>query len=468
MTHVHLGTRIHLDTSFGEGGLSVPRPTIVDGLAFPNVGLVQAPGGRLVAGATGVVGDTEHFYLVAFGPDGRLDQTFGRNGEAVSAMAAQGWALALLPAPEFPPRPLPRPEDMVLVGGQATDPATGNNVFALQRYTLAGRLDTRFGSGGTVLENITPLNGPADSDDELVWALAVQPGVGILGAGYAVKPNGTRGAIARWHFDGRLDTSFNRRGRLIYPALDAPGDLWGQVPDTAFTSLAIQENGRILVGGTYGAQLLVARLTTGGELDPSFGQGGLVLLTLGLGWASAPTVLVQQDGRIVLMAAVGSPTGRGLEDDVTAIGVARLLPDGDLDQSFGRLLPGSYGVPANRLGGQVTHRLGWNIENVPGSGFEGVNAGVVQPGAHEALVGVGGTQISSAFNGDLLVTRFLADGDVDTLSTGPEGAVETAVPDGGGQATAAVYQADQHTLTVAGGVSCHGRNGIGLARYELL
>lgn len=465
MTHVHLATRVHLDPSFGAGGFATPQPVVVDGLQFPDVGLVRAPGGTLVAGATGLIGETEHFYLVACNPDGGLDPTFGRNGETVSSIPARGSALALQPAPKLPDG-REREGALILIGGQTTDPDTGTNVIAVQRYTLAGRLDTRFGTGGTVLDEVAAAPGPAGTDDESAWALAVQPGVGILAAGYLLKPDGSRGIIVRWHFDGRLDTTFNRlsgaagSGRLIYPAPDAAGDLWGNVTDTAFTCLAMQENGRIVVGGTYGAQFLVARLMPDGSFDPSFGQGGRVLLTLGLGWAGAPTLLVQPDGRIVLMASVD-------EDGETGIGVARLLPNGDLDRTFGRLIPSSYGPPANRLGGQVTHRLGWNIQDVPGARSAGVNDAVLQPGAHPGLIGVGGTQITSAFDGDLLVTRLLGDGDVDTLSTGPAGAVESPVPDGGGRATAAVYDAELHAVTVAGGASSHGRTGIALARYVL-
>jgi uncharacterized delta-60 repeat protein len=467
MTRVHLGTQIHLDTRFGNGGFAIATPSAVDGLEFADVGLVQVTGGRLIAGGTGVSGQTEHFYLAGYDSDGRVDRGFGQNGDTASAIAASGSALTLQPATK-PPLPQERDgAEMVLIGGQAGDPATGNNVFAVQRYTLNGNLDTRFATDGTALVDVAPVSGPADSDDESVTALAVQPRLGILAAGWVSKPNGSRGAIVRLHFDGRLDTTFNgRQGRLIFPALDAPGDLWGQVPNTAFVCLAMQENGRILVGGNYGAQFLVARLTADGSFDPSFGQGGLVLLTLGLGYVSGQTLLVQPDGRIVLVATVGSPTATGLDSDVTAIVVARLLPNGDLDPTFGQLIPGSYGQPANRYGG-VRHRVGWGIENVPGTGFEGVNDAVLETGAHEGIIAVGGTRSSDAFQGDLLVTRFLGDGDVDTLSTGPAGAVESPVPEGGGAATAAVYDPDAHALTVAGGVSRGDRMCIGLARYRL-
>ncbi len=103
MTHVHLGTQIHLDTRFGRGGFEIATPSAVDGLEFAGVGLVQVTGGKLIAGGTGVTGQTEHFYLAGFDSDGRLDRGFGQNGEAVSVLAASGSALAVQPAPKLPP-----------------------------------------------------------------------------------------------------------------------------------------------------------------------------------------------------------------------------------------------------------------------------------------------------------------------------------------------------------------------------
>jgi len=225
-------TSIGLDSSFGDGGFVVPTSKVIEGLAFSEVGLVRTQRGKLLAGGTGLIGTDEHFYIAGYEPDGQLDQSFGQNGEVVSRIGARGFAFVLQPAPGRAPAPIGHEsEEMVLIGGQSNDPATGNNVFTVQRYTVTGQLDTRFGTGGTARLDVAALQGPADSDEEMVWALAVQPNKGILGAGYVVKPNGSRGALVRWHFDGRLDTGFAgghasaSPGRLIYPALDAPGDL---------------------------------------------------------------------------------------------------------------------------------------------------------------------------------------------------------------------------------------------------
>ncbi len=471
---------IRLDTTFGREGWVGPTTTGIEYLTYAQIGLVRTRNGALFAAGTGHLSHGEHFYLTAYGPDGQLDSRFGEDGAVVSQLFASGWALAIQRPPQRPDVLEREQAQMLLVGGQASDPESGNNVFALQRYDLAGRLDHRFGRDGTAQLDVAPVTGPADQDDEMLLAIGVQSDGSILGAGYAAKANGSRGALVHWHPDGRLDTGFGGaggagRGRVVYPALDAPGDLWGNVPDTALQTIAIQSNGRIVVGGTYGAELLVARFMSDGAFDPSFGENGRVTLTIGFGPDGPPRILLQPDGRILLVGTVGSPTGEGLSSDVTAIGLARLLPNGFLDPTFGRLVltpPPPHGLPhpLPPLPPQprpTAYRLGWNIQNVPNAGFEGVNDAVILPGARESIIGVGGTNVLAAFQGDFLITRYLADGDLDTSFTGAEGALETALPGGGGYATACVVDTVQDRLIVAGGTSTGGQQGVGLARYVL-
>lgn len=469
-----------LDTTFGQDGWVGPMTTGVEYVTFAQIGLVGTRSGILVAAGTGHRPDGEHFYLTAYEPDGRPDSRFGNDGAVVSELFASGWALAVQGLTKGPVELEREPAQMLLVGGQTGDPESGNNVFALQRYDLSGRLDRHFGVDGTARLDVAAVAGPADEDDEMLLTIRVQSDVGILGAGYVTKANGGRGALVRWHADGQLDTGFGGyggagRGRAVYPALNAQGDLWGQVPDTAFQSIALQPDGKIVVGGTYGAQFLVARFRSDGAFDPSFGEGGRVTLTIGFGANGAPRVLLQPDGRILVIGTVGSPTSEGLDSDVLAIGLARLLPNGSLDPTFGRLVvspppqPGPRPLPPGLPPDPrpATYRLGWKIQNVPNAGFEGVNDAVIVPGAHESIVGVGGTNVGAAFQGDFLLTRYLADGDVDTSSTGALGAIETGLSRGGGYATACLLEAERGTVTLAGAISMSGGQGVGLARYVL-
>ena len=79
--------------------------------------------------------------------------------------------------------------------------------------------------------------------------------------------------------------------------------------------------------GPTGVDLIVARLTTGGDLDPSFAGTGTVVVNLGGNeWGNA--VAIAPDGKIV----VAGTLRLGAEQDFLLV---RLNPDGSFDGSFG-------------------------------------------------------------------------------------------------------------------------------------
>jgi uncharacterized delta-60 repeat protein len=153
-----------LDPSFGiNGQLSVPGPA--SAMVLLNAG--PFAGEFLVAGnlTTSVTGPVNGFEVSGYRGVGTVDARFGTNGGAVT------------PVPDFPAivttgLGLQSSGDIV-VSGTASARLTPN-VFALARYTRAGRLDTTFGTGGIVttsLPNTSQVfaNGLAiQSDDKIV------------------------------------------------------------------------------------------------------------------------------------------------------------------------------------------------------------------------------------------------------------------------------------------------------------
>ncbi|MFN8159597.1 MAG: hypothetical protein U0R52_00935 [Solirubrobacterales bacterium] len=103
-------------------------------------------------------------------------------------------------------------------------------------------------------------------------------------------------------------------------------------------ALAIQSNGRIVVAGATascfpapdcsGSKILVERLRWNGSLDPSFGGGdGIVTLpTTGIGF-KVKGLAIRPDGRIVLAGGSYDPNG--------ATAILQLNPDGKVDGTFG-------------------------------------------------------------------------------------------------------------------------------------
>jgi uncharacterized delta-60 repeat protein len=94
--------------------------------------------------------------------------------------------------------------------------------------------------------------------------------------------------------------------------------------------VAIQPDGKIVVFGTahssigVASDLALVRLMPNGDLDPSFGDEGRVTTDFDGRYDEGLALAVQDDGRIV---AAGSSTGQAA--------VARYLADGSLDSSFG-------------------------------------------------------------------------------------------------------------------------------------
>ncbi|MSQ09605.1 MAG: hypothetical protein EXR52_01165 [Dehalococcoidia bacterium] len=132
-------------------------------------------------------------------------------------------------------------------------------------------------------------------------------------------------AIARLLPDGRLDPAFGQGGRVKL-SLGTPGEnknIW---------SLAILPSGKIIAvsevynpsaGDRFKYDMLVIQLLPDGSPDTSFGSGGIKYIDFGQS-SFARDVKVQANGRIVL---AGESSGR--------FALARLMPDGSLDEGFG-------------------------------------------------------------------------------------------------------------------------------------
>jgi uncharacterized delta-60 repeat protein len=120
---------------------------------------------------------------------------------------------------------------------------------------------------------------------------------------------------------GDLDGSFGGGGIV---ALD-----WGGV-DFA-TGVLVQPDGRIVVPGSGGAgeNFIVARVGANGSPDPTFSGNGFADFPLGAGGDEAHDVARQADGKIV----AGGFTSDAA--DVSKGAVMRLNPDGSTDGAFG-------------------------------------------------------------------------------------------------------------------------------------
>lgn len=189
-------------------------------------------------------------------------------------------------------------------------------------------------------------------------------------AGWAGTATSTTFALARYTSGGRLDRSFGKGG-IVRTAIGHSSKAWAMV---------IRRDGRIvLAGGSSDGttnDFALARYRRNGSLDPTFGHGGRV--TSRLGGSLALAMVLQPDGKVV----VGGGAGRQFL-------LARYRRNGSLDRSFGA--KGTASVSFEPLSSQV-------------------NGLAVQPDGKIVAVG-------SAFeheHTEMAIARFNRNGSVDT------------------------------------------------------
>ena len=108
----------------------------------------------------------------------------------------------------------------------------------------------------------------------------------------------------------------------------------GPGADEEALGVAVQPDGKIVAVGVAGAfptDFGVVRYTPDGQLDPTFGDGGIVRTDFGYG-DTARSVLIQPDG-LILVAGTGETGTSFVYNDFA---LARYRPDGSLDPAFGQ------------------------------------------------------------------------------------------------------------------------------------
>jgi uncharacterized delta-60 repeat protein len=177
---------------------------------------------------------------------------------------------------------------------------------AVGRITPAGAWDTTFGTGGAGHLGYSELVFGATTTPSLVQAFesfAIDHAGNIVVAGN--NDGYTTATLARFTTTGAIDTSFGTSGRLT-PSLVAGGT------SQQLDEITFDDDGEIVAAGyvnSGGGLVATTRYSADGVIDASFGAGGV-------GTAPAaglqPRMLVQPDGRIVVLGA--NPRGTGGAD----------------------------------------------------------------------------------------------------------------------------------------------------------
>jgi uncharacterized delta-60 repeat protein len=187
-------------------------------------------------------------------------------------------------------------DDKIVIGGNFTN-FNGKVINRIARLNTDGTLDNSFDVGTGANSHI--------------YSMAIQADGKIIIVGDFTNYNGTSiNRVARLNLDGTIDGSFHV----------------GNGADGQVKSIAIQPDGKIIIGGSfqsynYMAASRVARLNENGGLDNTFsvgtGANSFILSTS-----------IQADGKIIIAGDFSSYNGTPIKR------VARLNSNGTLDMTF--------------------------------------------------------------------------------------------------------------------------------------
>ena len=295
----------HLDDSFSHNGkveTDVSRARLLR-FSYAEAGAIDARG-RIIAVGTATVGRTadDQLALVAYNSNGRLDRSFGHRGEVRTTFSpgpnGQGHAVAI------------DDRGRIVVAGDDV----GGQRWGLARFMPNGNRDRSFGVNGRVL---TSGNGEARS-----VAIDSQGRIIVGGYMFTDRPRKSDFTLVRYLPDGTIDDSFGVSGKVMT-------DFGGA---DEVHSIAVDSSDRIVAGGVTamprgGQRFALARYTTHGSLDPSFGDGGKVITGPEDGRSAANAVVIDARGHVI---AAGGPGRRGNR----RFEVVRYTSSGALDPTF--------------------------------------------------------------------------------------------------------------------------------------
>jgi uncharacterized delta-60 repeat protein len=276
--------------------------------------------------------------------DGNLDISYGSFG------------MSFLPFPGNVPiaggaitEPTLQPDGkLLLVSSKPQEPALRTD-FGVIRLLTDGTIDTSFGTNGAA---IASFDRSGSSDNDNASGMALQPADGKILVSGSIAGDASTGqdmAVVRFTSSGLLDVSFGTNGKAIVPFNLGNCPTVANACDDLAYRVDLQADGKILLVGlaassqtatTSSNAMAIARLTTSGIRDSTFGGDGRVTLNFGSGDTALGFRARQlADGQHILAVGAANTTPGGTNLDFA---LARLDEHGNLDPSFG-------------VGGQVTY-----------------------------------------------------------------------------------------------------------------
>ena len=418
-----------LDLSFSGDGYQTVR---VDPTNFSQTlgGIVVQPDGKILMSGqsdTNTPSFNYQFAIARLNANGSLDTTFSGDGLVTTDLGTEesNASVALFS------------DGKIIISGTTRNPALG---FVILRYLANGTLDNSFSAAPVPTHGFASYTGPP---------LLTQPNGSVTVSGMAKESAAsTNGGYLTMRFTatGSLDTTFSSDGIAFTQS---------RGKDDEARAIAVQSDGKILLGGITGLGITVLRTLPDGSLDPSFGGDGRASLDFGV---MCESIAVQPDGKVVVAGysyeSFFDSGGSFMYSDYDFV-VGRLMANGDADSSFGtngkvkshlggrddvghsvaiqadgKILVGGY---SNRMGSDQFALVRYLSNGVLDTTF-GIAGVVSTPGTrfgYKVLIQADGKiLLGGNGNSGFAVARYLNNGSLDLTFNGG-GIAEAPLPNGG-------------------------------------
>ena len=367
------------DTSFNGVGY-VEQSLGATQAAGQNSVLMQADG-KIIS--IGVTSDTtpRSILLTRYLPNGTVDTNYGTNGITTQNFGYNTYAYAAAI----------QADGKVVVVGTTSGIISSffyNSVLFVARFTTAGALDTTFNTVGYAIAQV-------EINYNAATGVAIDPITGnIFVSGYSM--------LSGTNYREIFIYSYASNGTLNTGTFGSPNGYIIVSPPSGYlqttgTSPAVQDDGKIIVGGSVCAssslsgsnlQLALFRYYSDGSVDTTFGNGnGYVIFNeyANYPYSSVQGIALQPNGSIIVSGSAITTSGN------QQIMIARYLTDGTIDTSF--------------------NGTGYNVTTIPNSVLSIGIQPLLEPSGK--IIAGGYATFANSFNNILLV-RYNQDGTLDT------------------------------------------------------
>ena len=450
----------NLDPTFGTNG---KLTTDFSSSEVANAVAVQADGKIVVAGSANTGGNYD-FAVFRYNTDGSRDTAFDTDGVVTTPMGNENdyaYTVAI------------QTDGKIVVAG-----TSDNTNFALVRYNADGSLDSSFGTGGKVVTVF--------SDYSAILEIAIQADGKIVAAGYSINDATYYDfTLARYNLNGSLDASFGMGGIVTT-------DFFGGDNEAA-DSVAVQADGKIVAAGgvgDFGSSFALARYNTDGSLDNSFDLDGKIFTNFD-GYSSASAVAIQTDGKIVAAGYSSHCVFFSCSNNDFAI--ARYNSNGSLDNTFdtdgkvltdfgsddfgssvalqsnGKIVAAGYSWSGNETFDLARYNMDGSLDtSFDADGKVTTDFGGSREAASDCAVQADGKIIAAGYTGDYLnndlaLSRYNADGSLDTTFSG-DGKLTASIVIASSVAKAVAIQ-DDGAIILAGYSTSGANTDFAVARY---